>query len=102
HVWLQTSGPWRTLPAVPAVPPEQTPAGRARQAARAPASLTWEGVRKHRRTSCIVLRARAARASPGPRSGTGTWRSLVAHLTGGQGVVGSNPAVPTQIRGLSP
>ena len=26
---------------------------------------------------------------------TGTWRSLVAHLTGGQGVVGSNPAVPT-------
>lgn len=25
----------------------------------------------------------------------GTWRSLVAHLTGGQGVVGSNPAVPT-------
>ncbi len=28
--------------------------------------------------------------------GTGTWRSLVAHLTGGQGVAGSNPAVPTQ------
>ena len=27
--------------------------------------------------------------------GNGTWRSLVAHLTGGQGVVGSNPAVPT-------
>ena len=26
----------------------------------------------------------------------GTWRSLVAHLTGGQGVVGSNPAVPTE------
>src|SRR5262249_49656314 len=25
----------------------------------------------------------------------GTWRSLVAHLTGGQGVAGSNPAVPT-------
>ena len=43
-----------------------------------------------------------------PRSGTllglaplerhGTWRSLVAHLTGGQGVVGSNPAVPTRLR----
>jgi hypothetical protein len=32
--------------------------------------------------------------------GIGTWRSLVAHLTGGQGVVGSNPAVPTQVRGL--
>ncbi len=29
----------------------------------------------------------------------GTWRSLVAHLTGGQGVVGSNPAVPTQFKG---
>src|SRR5262249_25967777 len=28
--------------------------------------------------------------------GIGTWRSLVAHLTGGQGVVGSNPAVPTE------
>ena len=27
--------------------------------------------------------------------GNGTWRSLVAHLTGGQGVAGSNPAVPT-------
>ena len=25
----------------------------------------------------------------------GAWRSLVAHLTGGQGVVGSNPAAPT-------
>jgi hypothetical protein len=25
----------------------------------------------------------------------GTWRSPVAHLTGGQGVAGSNPAVPT-------
>ncbi len=26
----------------------------------------------------------------------GTWRSLVAHLTGGQGVAGSNPVVPTE------
>ncbi len=26
----------------------------------------------------------------------GLWRSLVAHLTGGQGVVGSNPASPTR------
>ena len=25
----------------------------------------------------------------------GSWRSLAAHLTGGQGVAGSNPAVPT-------
>jgi hypothetical protein len=28
----------------------------------------------------------------------GTWRSLVAHLTGGQGVAGSNPVVPTDKR----
>src|SRR3954451_7816977 len=32
--------------------------------------------------------------TPG-QTGTGTWRSLVAHLTGGQGVAGSNPVVPT-------
>jgi hypothetical protein len=25
------------------------------------------------------------------------WRSLVAHLTGGQGVAGSNPVIPTHI-----
>jgi hypothetical protein len=25
----------------------------------------------------------------------GLWRSLVAHLTGGQGVAGSNPVSPT-------
>ena len=31
----------------------------------------------------------------------GTWRSLVAHLTGGQGVAGSNPAVPTGSRYFS-
>jgi hypothetical protein len=29
----------------------------------------------------------------------GTWRSLVAHLTGGQGVAGSNPVVPTGTMG---
>jgi len=29
------------------------------------------------------------------QQGTGTWRSLVAHLTGGHGVAGSNPVVPT-------
>ena len=28
----------------------------------------------------------------------GLWRSLVAHLTGGQGVAGSNPVNPTDIR----
>src|SRR5712691_8448088 len=30
----------------------------------------------------------------------GTWPSLVGHLTGGQGVAGSNPAVPTGFRTL--
>src|SRR6266571_4071784 len=33
---------------------------------------------------------------------TGTWPSLVGHLTGGQGVAGSNPAVPTDFRTLVP
>ncbi len=28
-------------------------------------------------------------------SSFGMWRSLVAHLTGGQGVAGSNPVIPT-------
>ena len=27
----------------------------------------------------------------------GMWRSLVAHLTGGQGVAGSNPVIPTSV-----
>ncbi len=40
--------------------------------------------------------SRAGPARGNPRSTTiGTWRSLVAHLTGGQGVAGSNPVVPT-------
>lgn len=30
----------------------------------------------------------------------GTWRSLVAHYTGGVGVVGSNPAVPTILKAV--
>ena len=33
---------------------------------------------------------------------TGTWPSLVGHLTGGQGVAGSNPAVPTEVAGQRP
>lgn len=28
--------------------------------------------------------------------GGGLWRSLVAHLTGGEGVAGSNPVSPTR------
>src|SRR5690606_41148853 len=31
----------------------------------------------------------------------GLWRSLVAHLTGGQGVAGSNPVSPTDRAGIS-
>ena len=30
----------------------------------------------------------------------GMWRSLVAHLTGGQGVAGSNPVIPTSFQNL--
>ena len=33
------------------------------------------------------------------KSTNGLWRSLVAHLTGGQGVAGSNPVVPTSFSG---
>ena len=32
-----------------------------------------------------------------PKSHNGLWRSLVAHLTGGQGVAGSNPVNPTSL-----
>ena len=32
---------------------------------------------------------------PPVTEGLGLWRSLVAHLTGGQGVAGSNPVNPT-------
>ena len=40
--------------------------------------------------TCVITRfVRAMR--------NGTWRSLVAHLTGGQGVAGSNPVVPTHM-----
>ncbi len=33
----------------------------------------------------------------GNNEGVGTWRSLVAHLNGVQGVGGSNPLVPTNV-----
>ena len=32
-----------------------------------------------------------------PKGAAGLWRSLVAHLTGGQGVAGSNPVSPTRV-----
>ena len=34
--------------------------------------------------------------------GRGVWRSLVAYLTGGQGVVGSNPVTPTNNKSAKP
>ena len=41
--------------------------------------------------------SRLLRARPHPYKArsVGAWRSLVAHLTGGQGVAGSNPVAPT-------
>ena len=48
-----------------------------------------------RRLDCGTLYRLAV---PHQRGGDGTWRSLVAHLTGGQGVVGSNPAAPTCLK----
>ena len=35
------------------------------------------------------------------REGVGTWRSQVAHSAGGRVVAGSNPAVPTFLRGFN-
>ena len=35
-------------------------------------------------------------ACPGHKTLIGAWRSLVAHLPGGQGVAGSNPVAPTK------
>ena len=47
-------------------------------------TLTGSAVKENPRASCS-----------GRVSLFGAWRSLVAHLTGGQVVAGSNPAVPT-------
>src|SRR4051794_17142870 len=49
-----------------------------------PEALSW--------TSCLERFA-------SPADGHGLWRSLVAHLTGGQGVAGSNPVSPTDAHG---
>jgi hypothetical protein len=42
---------------------------------------------------------RSVRLQPDHSHLVGMWRSLVAHLTGGQGVAGSNPVIPTNICG---
>ena len=54
-----------------------------------------------RRRLGTCARTRAVRYRHRVRRADGTWRSLVAHLTGGQGVAGSNPAVPTGSRVFS-
>src|SRR6478672_4880408 len=40
--------------------------------------------------------------APGSPWVAGMWRSLVAHLTGGQGVAGSNPVIPTNSQRADP
>ena len=47
-------------------------------------------------------RAAVVFMAPGSLRVAGMWRSLVAHLTGGQGVAGSNPVIPTNVRKESP
>ena len=49
--------------------------------------------RVHERASGCRYDGRVAFS--GIAEGIGLWRSLVAHLTGGQGVAGSNPVSPT-------
>ncbi len=76
------TGPHRPAPwseRAPCTSPA-APEGRGRPAT--PPRLT-DGVR----LTCTITEFAGSR--------TGTWRSLVAHLTGGQGVAGSNPVVPT-------
>ncbi len=65
----------------PAPRPRRPPGGQTRE--QAPPEVRYSS------------RARSAGETTPERSSTGTWRSLVAHLTGGQGVAGSNPVVPT-------
>jgi hypothetical protein len=62
----------------------------------APMCLTWFGGAR-----LVRYAVRVASVGATPRSQLlsngflGLWRSLVAHLTGGQGVAGSNPVSPT-------
>src|SRR6185503_11544071 len=45
--------------------------------------------------SPLAVAPQPARRAASPLGPNGAWRSLVAHLTGGQGVAGSNPVAPT-------
>ena len=64
--------------------------GSARSAARATAEPSWPRFAGPRRW---YFGAAAGSSDPV----AGMWRSLVAHLTGGQGVAGSNPVIPTDV-----
>ena len=68
--------------------PMETPAeGWRRRRSRKPVAVKRVGVRS----------SRSPREVPGLRPGFGMWRSLVAHLAGGQGAAGSNPVIPTRV-----
>ena len=74
-------------------PLPRTPAARGLRASRAPRSRSRSA--SGRSANAEVLSGLAGRAAIRFSRCRGTWRSLVAHLTGGQGVTGSNPVVPT-------
>jgi hypothetical protein len=60
--------------------------------------VTWERLPSGLRPIPAARRGCGSlHSAPQPvAAGIGLWRSLVAHLTGGQGVAGSNPVSPTQ------
>ncbi|GAA4891588.1 AAA family ATPase [Streptomyces coeruleoprunus] len=85
----EPSTPRRNWPAPPTSPPPAAPTP------SPPTPATPSPPRRTcSRSEVIFLLSRSPRPKPGERAGT--WRSLVAHLTGGQGVAGSNPVVPTR------
>ena len=59
--------------------------------------VTWERLPRGLRPIPAARRGCGSlHSAPQPvAAGIGLWRSLVAHLTGGQGVAGSNPVSPT-------
>ena len=66
-------------------------AGRGRQSTK----NSLRGARRAEADSGVSGSLRYCALRPAGR-GFGLWRSLVAHLTGGQGVAGSNPVSPTE------
>ena len=67
--------------------------------ATAAAMVIFSPRARRARTWRVTSGRRDARPAPAGvvarQPNIGMWRSLVAHLTGGQGVAGSNPVVPT-------